>query len=68
MLSAKNGARYVPTNFVALAFKIPISNRSIIPFMKFIYNGDTLLAFNSLTYAWLDFDMSLVKKSMNFSP
>ena len=52
------------TNFVALAFDIPISNRSITPFMRrFLYNGRHLMTFNSPTCACLDFEVLFVKKS-----
>ena len=46
----------VPMNFATLASEILISRRSVIPFRRrFIYGGDTLMAFNSATCAYLHF-------------
>lgn len=39
----------MPSNFSALASKIPINNKSIIPFTKFLYSGRYPMAFNDLT-------------------
>lgn len=52
----------MPTNFTALASELLISIRLVIPCRRrFLYSGDTVMVFKSLTYAYLYYDVPLVK-------
>lgn len=58
----------MPTSFVTLVSEIPITSRFHILFTrKFLYSVDTLMTFNSLTLANLDFYFDSQNSSEFFS-